>query len=331
MSVSKKIFMIKKLWWDIRRGDDFYQIAQDLTSSELREYYFIFREDRVNAGKDQALIKNFDENGIPLSSTYIDIAEKKLFYFPISIGQLGLAVYHTYLASQNQADLDRFIKFANWFIENADISEQLGVRWLTQVSLPAYRNPGPWQSAFAQSRGISILLRAFQNTKEKKFAEYAESALESFRFSPKEGGVTSITEWGPFFEEYTANVPTLVLNGHIFSWFGLHDYYRCFPDNDLAAELVETGYQTLINCLPDFDMGFWSRYNYCEADFYPEIDPATLQYQRLHVLLLKVVNRIRQNEVLDKYIVRWKEQGNILNFIKSSALKYKAVKDLNRL
>ena len=217
--------MVKKLWWDIRRGDDFYSIAGDFTSAELGEYYFIFNESSVSSGKDQALIKNFDENGIPFNSTYIDVAEQRMIYFPISIGQLGIAIYHTYLKTSLKSDLERFLKFADWFLENADVSTDLGVRWLTDVELPAYRNPGPWQSAFSQSRGISILLRAFQATGNNKYVEYAEAALNSFTMPPDVGGVTSATKWGPFFEEYTADFPTLVLNGHIFSWFGLLDFH----------------------------------------------------------------------------------------------------------
>ena len=52
----------------------------------------------------------------------------------------------------------------DWFYQNAEISDDLGVRWLTDVPLPQYKNPGPWQSAFAQGRGISIVLRGFQLT-----------------------------------------------------------------------------------------------------------------------------------------------------------------------
>ena len=55
----------------------------------LDYYYFVFNEDRVSKGKDQALIKKFDENGIPINKTYIDVTDKEYVYFPISIGQMG--------------------------------------------------------------------------------------------------------------------------------------------------------------------------------------------------------------------------------------------------
>lgn len=244
---------------------------------------------------------------------------------------MGLAVYHTYLQTQNELDLERFLKFAKWYINNANYDEKLGARWITNVSLPAYKNPGHWQSAFVQSRGISILLRAYQVTKNHKYAEVAEKALYSFKITVSEGGVVSYTEWGPFYEEYTALVPVLVFNGHIFSLFGILDFHRAFPENELAKNLFESGFETILNCLPDFDLGFWSRYNYCTAEFYPPIDPATLGYQRLHILLLKVLNKIRTDEILVNYINRWENQIKLSNYIRSSFLKYKTLKMLNRI
>ncbi|MFH1852170.1 MAG: D-glucuronyl C5-epimerase family protein [Candidatus Neomarinimicrobiota bacterium] len=331
MSLYKKYYMLHKLIWDIKRGDNFYPIGADFRSTELGEYYFVFDEGRVRHGKDQALITDFDENGIPLNSTYIDVAEKRLIYFPISIGQLGLAVYHSYLHSGQTVDLQRFLKFADWFVDNADLDDKLGVRWFTNVELPAYRNLGPWQSAFAQGRGISILLRAYQETKNEQYAEYAQKALISFLYEPRDGGVTSRTKWGPFYEEYTAAIPTLVFNGHIFSLFGLIDFNRVFPDHERCRELVNQGYATILNCIPDFDLGYWTRYNYCQAEFYPLIDPATLNYQRLHVLLLKTMNKFRYSESLDNYIRRWHKQINPFNYIKASLVKYQALKKLNRI
>jgi len=323
--------MFKKFIWDFKRGDEFYQIPKNIKSEELGYYYFKFKEAEVKAGKNQALIAHTDENGIPMNRTYIDVKDQEYVYFPISIGQMGLAVFHTYLKTKSSEDKQRFLKFANWFVNKAAVDDECGVRWLTEVPLPQYKNEGPWQSAFSQSRGISILLRAHQITGDKKYFDLAQKALKPFTKSVAEGGVTSHTEWGPFYEEYPADEPVLVLNGHIFSLFGLFDFHRFFPENTLAEELFFAGYNTLINTLPEFDLGYWSRYNYCKADFYPEIDPATIYYQRLHILQLKVLNKIRYSDSLVYYIKRWQEQINLLNFIRAYWKKYKALKYLNKI
>ena len=168
-------------------------------------------------------------------------------------------------------------------------------------------------------------------TKNERYSEMAEKALISFTKPVSEGGVTSFTEYGPFYEEYTAEKPTLVLNGMIFSLFGIMDFTRVFPDNKLAKKLYEEGISSLVNILPDFDLGFWSRYNLCKAEWYPHIDPATVGYQRLHIRQLEVMFQFSHNKTLKDYVEKFREQDSMFNIIKMYKLKYQTLKQLNRL
>lgn len=323
--------MLKKLLRDLRRSESIYDIPQDLTSAKLGYYYFNFVEKRISAGKDQQLIQKFDADGIPVNRTYIDVTEKDYVYFPISIGQMGLAVFHTWLQSGAGTDRERFLKFPQWYAHHAQLSDTLGARWLTDVPLPQYKNPGPWQSAFSQSRAISIMLRGWQLTGEERYAELAERALRSFTMPVAEGGVTSFTEWGPFYEEYTAAVPTLVLNGMVFSLCGIYDFIRVFTENNLARKIFDDGIETLVNILPKYDLGFWSRYNLCRADWHPQIDPATIGYQRLHVTQLTMLHRLTGKEIFRQYAQKFRTQDTWSNRIKMYLLKYKSLKKIGRL
>jgi hypothetical protein len=331
MSLKKKLFMLNKLYRDLTRGKNFYTIAKEVHSQELGEYYFVFDEARVRSGKDQALITDFDENGIPLNKTYVDVESDKLIYFPISIGQMGLSVFHTYWKTKSDEDADRFLKFADWYIENEESSDDLGSRWMTNIPLPQYRNPGPWQSAFAQSRAISILLRAYQIKGDDRYREIAELALIPFTIPVSKGGVMSETEWGPFYEEYTAEFPVLVFNGHIFSLFGVYDLIRAFPDHGKAKSIFNSGFDTLVNSLTSFDLGNWTRYNYCQADFYPKVDTATLSYHRLHILVLTVMNKIRQSPDIENCIKKWENFVSAKNILNAYVNKYSQLKKLNRI
>uniref|UniRef100_UPI0032169847 D-glucuronyl C5-epimerase family protein n=1 Tax=uncultured Draconibacterium sp. TaxID=1573823 RepID=UPI0032169847 len=329
--MKKAIFMFKKLIADFKSPKERYPIANDLHSETLGDYYFVFNENRVSAGKDQALINKFDENGIPINKTYIDVHDKDFVYFPISIGQMGLAVFNTWLQTNNESDKQRFLKFADWFYNNAEVTDKLGARWLTEVKLPAYQTPENWQSAFSQSRGISILLRAYQLTKDQKYAQMAEKALIPFTFPVIEGGVTSFTQWGPYYEEYTSTVPTLVLNGKIFAICGLYDFVRAFPENQLAKKLYDEGIETIKNSLPAYDMGFWSRYNLCDAPWYPKIDPATISYQKLHVTQLKMLYQLTNDEVFKKYMIKFDKQNTLFNAFRMYFIKFRALKKLGRI
>ncbi|KAA3610512.1 MAG: hypothetical protein D8M58_07025 [Calditrichaeota bacterium] len=323
--------MLDKFVTDLKSLKERYKIPENLNSRQLGYYYFIFEENRLAVGKDQALIKKFDKNGIPINKTYIDVTDKDYVYFPISIGQMGLSIFHTYLKTKSAVDKNRFLKFADWFYDNAEVDEKLGARWMTDVSLPQYKNPGPWQSAFSQSRGISILLRGYQLTDNQKFADVAEKALIPFTIPVSDGGVTSFTKWGPYYEEYTSTEPTMVLNGNIFALCGLHEFTRVLPENKLAQKLFDEGLQTLEKVLPEYNLGFWSRYNLCEADWHPDIDPATIAYQRLHVNQMNMLFRLTGNEIFNSYAQIFAKQDTYFNALKMYIIKFKALKKIGRL
>lgn len=323
--------MLQKFLHDLKTPRERYPLAKDMKSQKLGHYYFVFEEKRVSAGKDQKLLNSFDENGIPLNKTYIDVGDSGLIYFPITIGQMGLAIFHSWLESGTEYDKNRFLKFAEWFAANAQVSAENGAVWLTQVALPQYHNPGPWQSAFSQARAMNILLRGYQLTGNKNWAELAVLALKPFHRAVAEGGVTSYTPYGGVYEEYTAEVPTLVLNGMIFALFGIYDVCRVFPDNAEAKELFAEGIKTICEILPEYDLGFWSRYNLCSAEWYPETDPATIQYQRLHIAQLKALYQITGNPIIYSYMQRFREQDKLVNAIKMYVLKYESLKKINRL
>lgn len=323
--------MSRKVLRDMQSGKTQYKILEDLHAQQLAHYYFIFDEERLAQGKDQALIKRFDANGIPISKTYIDVTDKEYVYFPISIGQMGLSIFHTWLKTHAESDKQRFLKFVDWFYENATIDESLGARWLTDVSLPQYKNPGPWQSAFSQSRALSILLRGYQLTKDNSIADLAEKALTSFTIPVADGGVMAHTDFGPFYEEYPSSVPTLVLNGFIFSLCGLHEFTRAIPQNKLAVQLYNDGLNTLEKILPEYDMGFWSRYNLCSADWHPPIDPATVSYQRLHVTQLNMLYRLTGRTVFKTFSERFSKQITTAHILRAYGVKFKALKKIGRL
>jgi heparosan-N-sulfate-glucuronate 5-epimerase len=117
----------------------------------------------------------------------------------------------------------------------------------------------------------------------------------------------------------------------IFSICGIYDFVRVFPDNVLARELYENGIQTIINILPDYDLGFWSRYNLCNADWYPKIDPATIGYQYLHITQLRMLYKLTQNNTFIEYANRFEKQTGLINILKMYKLKYKSLKQIGRL
>jgi hypothetical protein len=327
--LQRTLFMLKKFKKDITRDRQIYRISDDLKSPELGEYYFIMTEEQMLEGHSQKY--HFDSEGIPIIPSYIDVEEKKMVYYPISIGQYGLAIWNTYLNTRSDDDKERFLKIAEWFYSNRIDDPKLGAYWLTDVDKPAYRIKKPWKSAFSQARGINILLRAYQLTGLKQYNDVAQKTLLPFTFSIPDGGITCYTEWGPFYEEYPAQVPILVLNGFIFSLLGIYDFIRAHPDDAFAQKIFNEGVDTLVNILPEYDLGFWSKYSLCRAEFHPEVDPSTIGYHHLHILQLELLYRLTGQEIFQKYSRKWSSYSNLLNMIKMYAIKYRALKKMDRL
>jgi hypothetical protein len=328
--IEKSFFMLRKLAKDVFRDRQIYELSEDLKSPDLREYYFLMTEQQMLAGHSQKYL--FDAKGIPIIPSYIDVENKQMVYYPISIGQYGLAIWHTYLKTGTKEDKQRFLKIADWFQQNRIDDPKLGNYWLTNVDKPAYQIKAPWKSAFSQSRAINILLRAYQLTDKQEYRQVSENALMLFKYSVKDGGITSFILEGPFYEEYPAvEIPILVLNGMIFALCGIYDFLRVFPEHPLASEIYEQGLNTLQKILPRYDMEYWSKYSLCKADFHPDIDPSTIGYHHLHIIQLELLHRLTNEETYKKYADIWRNYVNTKNIIKMYLKKFSALKKMNRL
>ncbi|MBN2011161.1 hypothetical protein JW960_17580 [candidate division KSB1 bacterium] len=321
--------MARKFHKDITRDRQIYELATDIHSPELGDYYFLMTEAQMLAGHSQQY--HFDEQGIPIIPTYIDVSEQRMLYYPISIGQYGLAIWNTYLKTKQEHDRNRFLKIADWFMANAISDDKLGAYWLTDVDKPAYNIKRPWKSSFSQARAINVLMRAYQITQKNNYKTMAELAIEPFFIPVVDGGVTTFTENGPFFEEYPASVPVLVLNGHIFSICGVYDYIRTHPDDQRVRSLYNDSVQSL-SCLIDrFDMGFWSKYSLCEANFHPSVDPSTIGYHCLHIVQLDLMYALTNQAIFKGTADRWQKYLKTTNILKMYFIKYRALKKMNRI
>jgi len=319
--------MSRKLIKDLGRDKAIYQLSDDLHASQLGEYYFLIDEQELLRGHSQDY--HFDKDGIPIIPTYIDVAEKQMIYYPISIGQYGLAIFHTWMKSGREEDRARFFNIVKWFYDHCTTDEK-GVYWLSTVPRPEYRMTKPWPSAFAQSRGLSILLRGWQLSGECRYRDAAVAALKIFDIPAAEGGVVTPTPFGPFYEEYPTVFPTMVLDGFIFSLCGLYDAVRALND-DCARRLFQAGIDTLKHWLPHYDLGFWMRYNYCRESFYPDPDPATIGYLRLVITQLNMLARLTGDIDFSRAADHFRGYDKWLNIMRMYALKFRALKRMNRL
>jgi len=328
-NLRRYLFYMRKL------GRDFlaplvYTVADDLDGLQLGPYYLVFREAELLRGGSMDF--SFDQDGIPMVSTYIDVEGSKRIYYPISIGQYALAIFHSFLDSQSEHDRQRFMRIVDWFYANGELDRRLGCVWRSHVEVPFYGLKPGWVSAFAQSRAISVLLRGWQLTGDDRYYERAMLAVKPFWVNTKEGGVRAEFGGETFYEEYPSDPPSHVLNGMMFSLFGLHDLVRVVGRDSEAGKLFQAGVHGLKRNLDRYDLGFWSLYDYfCPHGEEVRINPATVHYHHIHLAQLQVLSRITGERSFGDCHERWRRYLRVHNKIRAYWLKYRVLRSHGRL
>lgn len=100
----------------------------------------------------------------------------------------------------------------------------------------------PWYSAMAQGQVLSVFVRLYEITGDRKWRTSADETFSSF-LNPQD----AVEPWTVYvdnkrllwFEEYPAELPDRAMNGHNFALFGVYDYWAL--TGDLRASQVFRG------------------------------------------------------------------------------------------
>ena len=242
----------------------------------------------------------FDAEGLPTMTN----SDSK--YWPVTIAQFGLLNYNYYLTDKTEVYKKAVVNSCNWLVDNIDDEG----RWLywNSVFLDVVDETlkAPFVSAMAQGEGISLLIRGYKLTHDSRYLRCAEEALNPFFHETSVGGVCEKIGELSIFEEYPTVTPSHVLNGFLFSMFGLYDLSCTHGEKAAKAQaLFNEGYDTLIKILPLFDAGFCSRYDLGHLTAAPRRNARPF-YHFIHVNQLIAINSIRESKVLQFYIREWK-------------------------
>lgn len=278
--MSVNLHKISK-WYHMISGNSSYHVNQGIgriySKSELKGYYNDLTEKVTRFG--------YDDDRIP--QTVVDTGET--IYFSIAIFQYGLAGYDLYLLSdkKDEAMFRKSVACAKWALDN----QQVDGAWVTF----AYETPDYPYSAMAQGEAISLLLRVYQETKEEKYLEAAKKAKDFMLLSFEEGGPTKYDGGDVYL--YECPKDPLILNGWIFSLWGLVDYCKIVDDTK-AKDVLDRTLATLEKRLPDFNLSYWSMYEDGKRISSPF-------YHKLHVAQLRVMYDLTGKDVYKTYADKW--------------------------
>lgn len=108
------------------------------------------------------------------------------------------------------------------------------------------------QSAMCQSEGVSVLLRAYMESNDKKYYLNAKKAID---FMLKDGDTTLYENENIIFQEYVSSYNLSVLNGWIFSIFGHYDFTLINKEQkykNILNQSIETMCGMLKNMIGEF-------------------------------------------------------------------------------
>lgn len=235
---------------------------------------------------------------------------------PEAAFQYALALHDAYFRGNDARFRDRFLHYARWFCERQDPAGG----W--PYDFDWFESKAPWHSALAQSRGASVMLRAWRLTGERHFLERADAAVALFDRPVDSGGFLAqfCPANVPYFEEYPAH-PTAVLNGFIASLFGLWELSH-WGRSKRARSLWALAFPSLEHMLPHYTLEWWTLY-----DLDPRSPVSNVNSPRYHILCtdyLKVLAVLTGNQAIRKHLALWLSQDTRVN--RARAALYKTVR-----
>ena len=240
----------------------------------------------------------------------------------MAIAQYALGHHNLYLNTKRKCHLEVFLSQADWLVESIK-GNRFGIPvWLHNFDWEykeILRNP--WYSGLAQGIAISVLVRAYKSTKDKKYLDNASQAYIAFEKDINKGGVVYWDINGsPWIEEYILNPPTHILNGFIWALWGVYDYLLFLKENN-ARILWENCLDTLVRNIEKFDTGYWSLYDLSKTSIKNLASPF---YHKLHIVQLRVLYRLSKIEIFKEFSDRW-EKYSACRFNKMHAYCNKAI------
>ena len=165
----------------------------------------------------------------------------------------------------------------------------------------AYENPSHPYSSMAQGEGISLLLRAYLELEERKYLDTVKKAIKFMLLPIDKGGTTKYEGEDVYFYECTDD--PLILNGWIFSLWGVVDYCKYFNDSEVK-NILERTLKTLEQKLSDYDIGYWSMYE-------DGMRISSPFYHKLHIAQLNIMYELTGKDVYKTYADKFeKYQSN---------------------
>lgn len=204
--------------------------------------------------------------------------------------------------------MDQFYDAANWLLRHQD--ERGGWPIMVQRRLVAgiMELPPGWYSAMGQGQAMSVLVRAYLDSKDEKYLLAAVDALKLFEVDSSQGGVRArFMDRFDWYEEYPTTPSSFVLNGFIYSLLGLYDLKMTATGEGKAQaeRIYNSGMKSLKAMLGLYDSGAGTFYDLRHIITTMEPNRARWDYHTTHINQLLQLMVIDDDEIFKTTCQRW--------------------------
>ena len=208
----------------------------------------------------------------------------------------------------DNAHLAQFYYAANWLVANQDERGGWPIMVKRYIANGMLELAPGWYSAMAQGQAMSLLVRAYIRTKNKKYLSAALKGTHLYDVPSSEGGVLAkFADKYNWYEEYPTTPSCFVLNGFIYSLLGLYDLRMVAPAKEsfVADRLYTTGLESLRSLLPLFDTGSGSIYDLRHYTLGVAPNLARWDYHTTHINQLLLLSTIEDDPIYETTAKRW--------------------------
>lgn len=234
---------------------------------------------------------------------------------PEACFQYALGLHDRWLVEANDGLLAQFLFYARYFRDRQTDGGDFPYLFDYGEQLRA-----PWFSPLAQSRGASVMLRAFLITGDTSFRHSALLALRKFLTPIAEGGCLGVSArtGSPYFEEYPPN-PTEVINGFMAAAIGPWELAH-FLNESAGADLAALAKTSLEKMLPEFTLSWWSIYDQNRREVFPNYHSP--RYHKMCIGYLQVLALMFDSEPIAEHAKIWSSQYSFAARTRATALKF---------
>ena len=282
--MALSLYQIKR-WFFMLTGKSVWHVNQDLgkhfSKDEICGYYNNMKE------KVTKMPELLHSSELPK----LNLDGGKFTMFPVAIFQYGLGCYDLYLETHEECYIKKFMQCVQWTVKHQD---EKG-RW---NNFSHYKPEYPY-SSMAQGEGTSLLVRAYKHTGDSSYIEAAKRAIDYMILPLEKGGTSKYINDDIYLMEYTFK--GMVLNGSIFSWWGLYDYVLATKDTGGYKSIMDVSLNSLVKVLPNYKGSYWSVYS--EDGLI-----ASPFYHNLHIAQMQAMYQLTGVDIFNDYSRRWKMQ-----------------------